>query len=72
MSIDSLKYAIKHNKLHVNKINVKLKDIASAYPTYEMNMNGVVTMSTNNSGSQQELPNNAASEQLHKENVDVK
>ena len=72
MTIDSLKYSIKHNKLNVNKINVKLKDIATTYPTYEIDMNGVVTMATNNSGSQQGLPNNVALEQLHERNVDVK
>ena len=28
ISIDSLKYAIKYNRLNVNKINVKLKEVA--------------------------------------------
>ena len=69
ISIDSLKYSISHKKLNVKKINVKLKDIATTYPTYEIDMNGVVTISTNNSGSQQELPNNVAPEQLHEKNV---
>ena len=69
ITIDSLKYAIKHNKLNILKTNVKLKDIASTYPTYEIDMNGVVTIATNNSGSQQELPNNVAPEQLHEKNV---
>ena len=58
VSIDSLKYSIKHNKLNVKKINVKLKELAKTYPTYEIDINGVVTIATNNSGSQQELPNN--------------
>ena len=40
ITIDSLKYSIKHNKLDVQKINVKLKDIATTYPTYEIDMNG--------------------------------
>ena len=31
ITIDSLKYSIKHNKLNVNRINVKLKDIATTY-----------------------------------------
>ena len=72
ITIDSLKYAIKRNKLNVNKINVKLKDIATTYPTYEIDMNGIVTISTNNSGSPQELPNNVSPEQLHKKNVDIR
>ena len=81
ISIDSLKYSISHKKLNVNKINVKLKDIATTYPTYEIDMNGVVTIATNNSGSQQKipynkqvqkLPNNVAPEHLHEKNVDVK
>ena len=58
VSIDSLKYSIKQNKLNVKKINVKLKELAKTYPTYEIDINGVVTIATNNSGSQQELPNN--------------
>ena len=63
ISIDSLKYSIQHNKLNVNKINVKLKDIATTYPTYEIDMNGVVTISTST---------NVSPEQLHEGNVDVK
>ena len=72
ITIDSLKYSIKHNKLNVNRINVKLKDIATTYPTYEIDINGVVTIATNNSGSLQELPNNVTSEQLHEKNVNAK
>ena len=72
ITIDSLKYSIKHNKLNVNKINVKLKEVAKNYPTYEIDMNGVVTIAMNNSGSQQELPNNVTPEQLHEKNVNVK
>ena len=72
ISIDSLKYAIKYNRLNVNKINVKLKEVAKTYPTYEIDVNGVVTIATNNSGSQQELPDNVAPEHLHEKNVDVK
>ena len=49
ITIDCLKYSIKRNKLNVNRINVKLKDIATTYPTYEIDMNGVVTIATNNS-----------------------
>ena len=63
ITIDSLKYSIKHNKLNVNKINVKLKDIVNMYPTYEIDSHGIVTINTNN---------NVAPEELHKKNVDVK
>ena len=71
ITIDSLKYSIKHNKLNVNKINVKLKDIVNRYPTYEIDSHGIVTINTNNNGSQQELPNNVTPEQLHEKNADV-
>ena len=80
ITIDSLKYSISHKKLNVSKINVKLKEVATTYPTYEIDMNGVVTIATNNSGFQQELPynkqvqklpNNNAPE-LHEKNVDLK
>ena len=81
ISIDSLKYCIKHNKLNVNKINVKLKDIVNRYPNYDIDLHGIVTIAPKNSGSQQELPynkqvqklpNNVAHEHLQEKNVDVK
>ena len=62
ITIDSLKYSIKHKKLNVSKINVKLKEVANAYPTYEIDSHGIVTINTNNSVSPQELPNNVAPE----------
>ena len=64
ITIDSLKYSIKHKQLNVNKINVKLKEVAKTYPTYEIDMNGVVIIATHNSGSQQELPNNKQVQEL--------
>ena len=64
ITIDSLKYLISHKKLNVNKINVKWKEVAKTYPTYETAMNGVVTIATNNSGSLQELPNNKQVQEL--------
>ena len=72
VTIDSLKYSIKHNKLNVNKINVKLKEVANTYPTYEIDSHGIITINTNNSGSRQELPNNKQAQELHEKNVNVK
>ena len=77
ISTDSRKYSISHKKLNVNKIYVRLKEVAKTYPTYEIDMNGFVTIATNNSGPPynkqvQELPNDVAHAQLHKKNVDVK
>ena len=63
ITIDSLKYSIKHNKLNVNKINVKLKDIVNRYPNYKIDSHGIATINTNN---------NVAPEHLHEKNVDVK
>ena len=55
ISIDSFKYSIKQNKLNVNKINVKLKDIATTYPTYEIDSHGIVTIKLDKNESVQEL-----------------
>ena len=55
VSIDSLKYSIKHNKLNVKKINVKLKELAKTYPTYEIDSHGIVTIKLDTSELVQEL-----------------
>ena len=79
ITIDSLKYSIKHKKLNVNKINVKLKEVAKTYTTYEIDLHGIVTINTNNSGSPQELhdnkqaqelPSNKHAQKLHSKNVE--